>query len=232
MTSAESAQLRRDIYEAWVTRGSELGPERRALRQQCRSSPRYCRCVTSSRSCSASRTTPTTLWPPAWRRAASRSSRFWTTWRAGAGRPRVRNFRTSKSLRAASSNAWDLAFFGERLQESRFKVSQEALRPYFPLPKVLSGLFALTQRLYGITVRERPGVSVWHPSVKYYDLVDARGTRRRGLLSRSVFAHREAQRRVDGRMRDCQIPAFGQGSARRAAGMQFHRAGRRGGLAC
>ena len=34
-------------------------------------------------------------------------------------------------------NAWDMAFYGERLQESRFKVSQEALRPYFPLPKVL-----------------------------------------------------------------------------------------------
>jgi oligopeptidase A len=72
-------------------------------------------------------------------------------------------------------NAWDLAFYSERLQESRFKVSQEALRPYFPLPKVLAGLFALTQRLYGITVRERAAVSVWHPSVRYYDLLDARG---------------------------------------------------------
>jgi oligopeptidase A len=69
-------------------------------------------------------------------------------------------------------NAWDMAFYSERLQESRFKVSQEALRPYFPLPKVLSGLFALIQRLYGISVRERPGVGVWHPSVRYYDLLD------------------------------------------------------------
>jgi oligopeptidase A len=34
-------------------------------------------------------------------------------------------------------------------------------------------MFALMQRLYGITVRERPGVSVWHPSVRYYDLLDA-----------------------------------------------------------
>src|ERR1700678_4374938 len=71
--------------------------------------------------------------------------------------------------------AWDLAFYGEKLQERRFKVSQEALRPYFPLPKVLAGLFALTQRLYGITVRERPEVGVWHDSVKYYDLLDTRG---------------------------------------------------------
>ena len=69
-------------------------------------------------------------------------------------------------------NAWDMAFYGERLQESRFKVSQEALRPYFPLPKVLSGLFLLIQRLYGIRVRGRANVGIWHPSVRYYDLID------------------------------------------------------------
>jgi oligopeptidase A len=68
-------------------------------------------------------------------------------------------------------NAWDLAYYSERLQESRFKVSQEALRPYFPLPKVLDGLFALTQRLYGVSVRARTDVSVWHPSVRFYDLL-------------------------------------------------------------
>ena len=71
-------------------------------------------------------------------------------------------------------DAWDLMFYSERLQERRFKVSQESLRPYFPLPKVLAGLFTLTERLYGISVRERLGVSVWHPSVRYYDLLDAR----------------------------------------------------------
>jgi oligopeptidase A len=69
-------------------------------------------------------------------------------------------------------NAWDMAFYSERLQERRFKVSQEALRPYFPLPKVLSGLFALIQRLYGIAVRERTDVGVWHPAVRYYDVLD------------------------------------------------------------
>jgi oligopeptidase A len=69
-------------------------------------------------------------------------------------------------------NAWDIAYYGDRLQESRYRVSQEALRPYFPLPKVLDGLFILTQRLYGISVRERPNVSAWHPSVRFYDLLD------------------------------------------------------------
>jgi oligopeptidase A len=108
-------------------------------------------------------------------------------------------------------NAWDMAFYSERLQESRFKVSQEALRPYFPLPKVLSGLFALIRRLYGIGVRERPGVGVWHPSVRYYDLLDQNERIVAGFYPRSLFAHREAQRRLDGRMRHRQIAAGGNG---------------------
>ncbi len=82
-----------------------------------------------------------------------------------------------------------MAFYGERLQESRFKVSQEALRPYFPLPKVLDGLFALVLRLYGIHVRERPAVGVWHPSVRYYDLLDQENRVVAGFLPGSVLAH-------------------------------------------
>jgi oligopeptidase A len=72
-------------------------------------------------------------------------------------------------------NAWDMSYYGEQLQERRFKVSQEALRPYFPLPKVLQGLFTLVHRLYGVSVRENPGASVWHASVRYYDLLDGDG---------------------------------------------------------
>ena len=101
--------------------------------------------------------------------------RSWTIWRGAAARRRAREFSDLEEFAGRELEAWDLAFFAERLQESRFRVSQEALRPYFPLPKVLSGLFAVTERLYGITVRERPGVSVWHPSVRYYDLTDAQG---------------------------------------------------------
>ena len=125
-----------------------------------------------------------------------------------------REFSDLEEFAGRKLEAWDLAYFSERLQESRFKVSQEALRPYFPLPKVLSGLFAVTERLYGISVRERPGVSVWHPSVRYYDLTDSQRADRRGLLSRSLFARREAQRSVDGRVRRRQIAALGQDASR------------------
>ncbi len=94
-------------------------------------------------------------WPPAWPRAASRCSRFLDDL-ARRCRPAAREeFSDLEEFAGRKLNAWDMAYYSERLQESRYKVSQEALRPYFPLPKVLDGLFALTQRLYGISVRER-----------------------------------------------------------------------------
>jgi oligopeptidase A len=173
MTSAESEQLRRDIYEAWVTRASELGPsagrfdngpliaELLPLRHelaQLLGFGNYAEYALATRMAKSIKQVLSFLDDLA-RRCIP------------AGR---QEFSDLEEFAGRKLNAWDLAYYAERLQESRFKVSQEALRPYFPLPKVLSGLFALTQRLYGITVRERPGVSVWHPSVRYYDLLDSK----------------------------------------------------------
>jgi oligopeptidase A len=172
MTSAESAQLRRDIYEAWVTRGSELGPsagrfdngpivaELMPLRHelaQLLGFQNYAEYALATRMAKNPRQVTSFLDDLA-RRCLP------------AGR---QEFSDLEEFAGRKLNAWDVAFYSEKLQESRFKVSQEALRPYFPLPKVLAGLFALTERLYGITVRERDGVSVWHPSVRYYTLLDS-----------------------------------------------------------
>jgi oligopeptidase A len=174
MTSAASEALRRDIYEAWVTRASDSGPsagqfdngpliaELLPLRHelaQLLGFANYAEYALATRMAKSTSQVLSFLDDLA-RRCAP------------AGR---REFAELEKFAGRRLNAWDVAFYSERLQESRFDVSQEALRPYFPLPKVLSGLFTLTERLYGISVRERPGVSVWHPSVKFYDLLDAGG---------------------------------------------------------
>jgi oligopeptidase A len=170
MTSAESTELRRDIYEAWVTRASDLGPsagrfdngpiiaEILPLRHELArllGFENFADYALATRMAKSSKHVLTFLDDLA-RRCMP------------AGR---QEFSDLEEFAGRKLNAWDVAFYSEKLQESRFKVSQEALRPYFPLPKVLSGLFTLTQRLYGITVRERPNVSVWHASVRYYDLL-------------------------------------------------------------
>ena len=70
-------------------------------------------------------------------------------------------------------NAWDIAYFSERLQQQRFHIADEELRPYFPLPKVLSGLFRVAERLYGIHMRERTDIPLWHPDARYFDVLDS-----------------------------------------------------------
>jgi oligopeptidase A len=174
MASAESEQLRRDIYEAWVTRASELGPsagrfdnygiiaEILPLRDELAKLlgfANFADYALATRMAKSSKQVLAFLDDLARRcRPAAREE-----------------FLGLEEFAGRKLNAWDMAFYGERLQESRFKVSQEALRPYFPLPKVLDGLFALTQRLYGVSVKERTTVSVWHPSVRFYDLLDQDG---------------------------------------------------------
>jgi len=72
--------------------------------------------------------------------------------------------------------AWDLGYWSERLRETSTGISEGALRPYFPLDAVLDGLFAVTTSLYGVRVQAAaPPARPWHPSVRYHQLVDTDG---------------------------------------------------------
>ena len=69
---------------------------------------------------------------------------------------------------------WDVAFWAERLREHRYAFNDEELRPYFPLPRVLDGLFALAQRLFGVRIVPADGaVPIWHPDVRFFRVYDA-----------------------------------------------------------
>lgn len=85
--------------------------------------------------------------------------------------------------RLTALTAWDLGYYTEKLREERFGLNQEMLRPYFPAEHVRQGLFAMAQRLYGITLAEVPGAEVWHPDVKLYALRDASNTLRGHLYT-------------------------------------------------
>ncbi len=69
-------------------------------------------------------------------------------------------------------NAWDIAYYSEQLRTDKFAVSKEMLRPYFPLPQVLQGLFDTVNRLYGLAVSPRSGVPVWHKDVRFFEIRD------------------------------------------------------------
>ena len=71
---------------------------------------------------------------------------------------------------------WDVAFWAERQREERYAFSEEELRPYFPLPAVLTGLFALAERLFGVRIRAADGEApVWHADVRFFRVDDDRG---------------------------------------------------------
>ncbi|HOL72798.1 MAG TPA: M3 family metallopeptidase [Bryobacteraceae bacterium] len=70
---------------------------------------------------------------------------------------------------------WDLAYYAEKQRAALFDFDEEALRPYFPLEKVVEGMFEIAARLYGICVEEEKGAPTWDPSVRYYTIRDADG---------------------------------------------------------
>jgi oligopeptidase A len=74
-----------------------------------------------------------------------------------------------------SLESWDIAFYSEKLRQRDYDINQEQLRPYFPVPQVLKGLFQLVERLYGIQLKEKKGVSVWHPDVQFFEITDKKG---------------------------------------------------------
>ncbi len=81
--------------------------------------------------------------------------------------------RAANAPEAEDLQHWDLAFWAERLREQRYDFSDEELRPYFPLPQVLDGLFSLAQRLFGVVITPADGdVPVWHPDVRFFRIYD------------------------------------------------------------
>ena len=71
---------------------------------------------------------------------------------------------------------WDWAYYSEKLKEKKFNLNEEALRPYFELNNVISGVFGLATRLYGITFQANKDIPVYHPDVTAYEVFDKDGS--------------------------------------------------------
>jgi len=78
-------------------------------------------------------------------------------------------------LDIADLQPWDVAYSAEKLRLRKYDLSEEELKPYFALPAVIDGLFTIVQRVFGVSLAARADVAVWHPDVRYYDVLDAKG---------------------------------------------------------
>ncbi|RUR32969.1 oligopeptidase A [Vreelandella nanhaiensis] len=67
---------------------------------------------------------------------------------------------------------WDIAYASEKLREARHAISQEQLRPYFPAPRVIDGLFQVVERLYGVSVEEDSKAPSYHTDVRYFRITE------------------------------------------------------------
>jgi oligopeptidase A len=103
-------------------------------------------------------------------------------------------------LGIAELAAWDVAYAAEKLRQRRFALSQQELRPYFPAARVIDGLFALLDRIYGLRFEPLDGVDVWHPDVRCFAVLDAAGALR-GRLYMDLYAR--AKKRSGAWMDEC-----------------------------
>ena len=89
----------------------------------------------------------------------------------------LKAFAASKEAEEAKDlQHWDIGFWSERQREEKFAFTDEELRPYFSLPKVLEGLFGLVHRIFGITITPADGQApIWHEDVRYFQVANETG---------------------------------------------------------
>lgn len=71
--------------------------------------------------------------------------------------------------------SWDIAYYSEKMRQHYYQLSQEAVKAYFPITRVLPGLFAVVERLYGLNISEVTGFDSWHPDVRFFEIHDQDG---------------------------------------------------------
>ncbi|QYK09089.1 oligopeptidase A [Shewanella mangrovisoli] len=98
--------------------------------------------------------------------------------------------------------SWDLSFYAEKLQQHKYEISQELLRPYFPEDKVLSGLFYTVSRLFGLKIVEQTEFDRWHKDVRFFDIFDEAGEHR-GSFYLDLYAR--TGKRGGAWMDDCRV---------------------------
>lgn len=98
--------------------------------------------------------------------------------------------------------AWDIAFYSEKLQEATFHFTEEDLRAYFPIDNVLTGLFTVVNKLYGITVEENKQIEVWHPDVHFFSIYDKENNLRGGFY---IDLYARTHKRDGAWMDECRV---------------------------
>ncbi|MEZ8865920.1 oligopeptidase A [Vibrio splendidus] len=182
MTYCDNQELRKELYEAYVTRASDRGPNAgkwdntEIITEQLKLRHEIARMLGFSTYSEKSLSTKMAETP-------DQVLGFLNDLAVKAkpqGEREVEELRqfAEKEFGVSELNLWDIAYYSEKQKQSLFEISDEELRPYFPESNAVSGLFEVLNRVFGMSVTEREGVDTWHDSVRFFDIFDATGTLR------------------------------------------------------
>ncbi len=182
MTYADDAQARREFYEAYTTRASDQGPHAGQwdnsdlMLQILRLRKEQAALVGFKNYAEYSMATKMA-------RDAQQAEAFLlelVSKSKAAAEKEIAELRTfaKDKFGADTIEAWDLAYYSEKLRQQRYDFTQEDVRPYFPVDKVLQGMFDVVGRLFGIRVNEASDVQQWHDDVQFFSITDESGALR------------------------------------------------------
>jgi oligopeptidase A len=113
----------------------------------------------------------------------------------------------AKEYGVTTLNAWDISYYGEKLRQASFQISQEEIRPYLPVSRVLPGLFEVARRLYGVDVGEVHSFEQYHPDVRLFEV-----SRNGAVIARFYLdLYARANKRGGAWMDDCRVRRYSAG---------------------
>ncbi|WP_456404126.1 oligopeptidase A [Thiolapillus sp.] len=175
ITYADDAGLRREMYEAYATRASDQGPDAGkfdnseimedilALRHELAGLLGFSNYAERSLATKMARSTDEVL--GFLHDLAARARK-----QGAAELAELREF-AQEHHGVSELEAWDIAYYSEKLREHRYSISQEELKPWFPETRVIPGMFEVVGRVFSVHIQESDEeVETWHPDVRFYDI--------------------------------------------------------------
>lgn len=172
MQYANNRELRKELYEAYVTRASNIGPN---ASDELNNGPLMVEILQLRQELSkllgfdhyADNSLATKM------AGSSQQVISFLEELAEASKPMAEQELAELKAFAAEQGcddlqAWDVPYYGEKLREARYAISQEELKPYFPLDKVLEGLFKVAGQLFDVSIQQLEGEDLWHKDARCY----------------------------------------------------------------
>jgi oligopeptidase A len=191
---ADNAELRQKLYRAYVTRASDLGEaewnntpllpailNKRHQSAKLLGFPHYMAWSLETKM-AGSETEVRSFLTDLVDKVRPQAQAEWKTLQAFA----------LKQFGVTELQPWDVPYYSEKLKKTLFSLDDEALRPYFPIPRVWQGLCTVIQTLFGITFSIVSGTKTWHPDVILYALTDETESLR-GYLYADLYARKHKQ---------------------------------------